>query len=176
MFRKPLLTPREPRTKTWRKAPHYARFLHAQLVARRASFAPSSFDRNRPRAGRKVAPTRRRQLSALSRKVVVDIISEHALGPQSTASKALIAGSGSGGLGDQVAGLLGALALAIASRRRLELSPESTSLLEPSFELPFNSRYTGQSDWPDLAAAAYTGMQDARAEEAERVEVHRRGS
>ena len=91
---------------------------------------------------------------------IIELVTKHALGPQAAETKALVAGSGSGGLGDKVAGLLGALALAVASRRRLELSPEATSLLAPSFELPFDASYTGRSDWPDIAAAAYTRMQD----------------
>ena len=49
------------------------------------------------------------------------------------------------GIGDQVSGLMSALTIAIASRRRLEVAPEPTSYINHAFSLPFDSRYTGDA-------------------------------
>ena len=52
-----------------------------------------------------------------------------------------------GGVGDQFAGLLGSIALAVATGRRLELAPQSTSYLRLGFNFPFDTDYTGAQSW-----------------------------
>lgn len=52
-----------------------------------------------------------------------------------------------GGLGDQLSGLLGSIALAVATGRRLEVSPQPFSYVHIGFQFPFDTNYTGDAGW-----------------------------
>jgi hypothetical protein len=52
-----------------------------------------------------------------------------------------------GGVGDQLVSLLGSMALAIVSQRRLEIAPQAQSYAHVGFEFPFNTSYTGSPLW-----------------------------
>jgi len=58
------------------------------------------------------------------------------------------------GVGDQLSAFLGALTVAVGTRRRLELLPDATahtSYLAAAFELPFDAAYSGETTWVDDA-------------------------
>lgn len=54
------------------------------------------------------------------------------------------------GVGDQISAFLGALTVAIGTKRRLEILPDSpkhTSYISAAFDLPFDAAYRGDSKW-----------------------------
>lgn len=70
-------------------------------------------------------------------------------------SRTIVSHGYASGLGDQTMGFLGALALALATGRRLELGTERGALLGPAFDSRFDLGYTGEPAW---AAAADTAI------------------
>ena len=76
----------------------------------------------------------------------------------------LVAHGGVSGLGDHAAGFLGAVALAMASGRRLEIGGEESSVLGAGFTSPYDMAYTGSPALNDAAGLALEGMKRAKSQ------------
>ena len=77
--------------------------------------------------------------------------------------RTLVAHGGTSGLGDHTAGLLGSIALAMASGRRLEIGAEDSSVLGAGFVSPYDLAYTGSPELNAVVDEALLAMVRVRA-------------
>ena len=81
---------------------------------------------------------------------ITSVLDAHAAGAQRQRGRVLVHVERSfqpGGIGDQFSGLLGAIALALADGRRLEIAPQAWSYIRLGFRLAFEAEYSGDLDW-----------------------------
>ena len=90
------------------------------------------------------------------------ILDEHLSGPmqqRNNSNGTLVIFGAMSGLGDQVSGLLGGLALAFASGRRFEIGAEESSLVSSDlFEGKHDLAYSGEAVWLEQLPAAVYGL------------------